>query len=85
MRPIIPDKSVKFGNPSSNTALEKFHPKPSEAAFSPGFFAITSDRKLLMTSYAMWLYSGGYTDVTLEFGDSMSNRSGDQIFEPLTL
>ena len=39
-----------------STVLEKFHLKPSEAAFSTVFLAITSDQKWLMTSHLVaWL------------------------------
>ena len=32
----------------AQTVLQKFHPKPSEAAFSTVFFVLTSDRKGLV-------------------------------------
>ena len=38
-----------------NAAALEFDPKPSEAAFSTVFFTVASDRKLLVTSYPMWL------------------------------
>ena len=34
---VVPDKCLKFRDPRLHTVLEKFHPKPSEAAFSTGF------------------------------------------------
>ena len=41
----------------SQTVLDKFHPKPSKVPFSTFFFATTSDRKSLMTSYAVGIQS----------------------------
>ena len=44
VRPILPDKNLKLGDPRLNLSREIL-PKPSDAAFSIAFFVITSDRK----------------------------------------
>ena len=61
----------------TQTVIEKFHQKPSEAAFSAGFF-----RDNFRSVVASDVISGGYMEagilnVRVKLGDSRSNRYRD--------
>ena len=54
VRPIVLDKCVKFRDPSLNRSRE-IPPEAAGGSNSTVFFAVTSDLKLIMTSYPVWL------------------------------
>ena len=70
MRPIVPEKRVKFGDPHFETVIEKFHPKPSEAAFSRDNFRLEVV-SCVISGVALSM------DVPVNLGDSRSNCSRD--------
>ena len=54
VRPVVLNTRVNFNDPSLNRSRES----PSESVGSgifDSFFAITSDRKYIMTAYSVWL------------------------------
>ena len=70
MRPIVPISLQNFVI-LAQIMLEKFHTKPSEAAFSSFFAYVAGD-----VISAVVLDQIG-SDVHVKFGDSRSNRSSD--------
>ena len=71
MGPVAPDNHVKFGDLGLNLS-EKFHPKPSEAAFSTVFFRFSF--RLELISHVISGVNVGI-NVPVKCADSISNGS----------
>ena len=73
--PTVSDKHIKFGVPRTNrNRFNKYHAKPSEAAFATVFFAITSDRQLDSDVISSAFVEQGGTDVRVKLNRSRDMR-----------